>query len=219
MGKIIIKGYIFFLEILLKTFYTTIFALLFVFLSSFYVESHPHSWVEIVTTLNFHNGKLASVRTTFTFDEMNSMYIMEEADTNGNDRIEQSEVPKYKKAIGKFVARTLKNNDYFTHFKVNGKMFSINLPEKIKANYKNQKLSITFTLTPSQPLDPVHSRVAVNFFDESYYHDVFFSERLPVRITGTMPTGCSFKTGEDINYTYYFDSINPISVDLVCKGN
>jgi tRNA threonylcarbamoyladenosine biosynthesis protein TsaE len=180
--------------------------------------SHPHSWVEVKTILNFENKKLISIRNTFTFDEMNSMFILDEADSNGNGIIDSNEIPVYKKAVDRFFIENLKNNYYFTRFKVNGKIFALNSPKNIKAIYEDQKLSISFSLLLQQPLDPTTSKIGINFYDEEYYNDLYFSEITPISVTGTVPSDCRYSAGEDTDYTFYYNSVNPISVLISCKG-
>src|SRR5262249_30091687 len=85
---------------------------------------------------------------------------------------------------------SLKEYDFFTYAKVNGKPVEFNDPQPgyyLEFNTKDMVLTLYFTLQLNTPTNA--NDLTIEVFDREFFVDVSFAEKTPVKLVGD-PTQC-----------------------------
>lgn len=146
--------------------------------------AHPHVWVAMKAELVYApDGSLIGVRHTWTFDDMYSVFA-----TQGIEQKKKGEFTREELApLAELNVTSLKEFDYFTFGKVNGKKAEFKDPTEYYLDYKDELLTLHFLLPFKAPVK-AHD-VGLEVYDPSYFVDFSFVEKDPVAMTGA-PAAC-----------------------------
>jgi len=118
--------------------------------------------------VHFDNNGMAGFKEEWVFDEMFSNMIIHDYDKNQNGRFEPSEV----KEIYKGAFSNLKNFEYFTHVKINGKPFKVKFVKDFKAKIvKNFVIYHFFVPCHIKSLSSFQE-IRIGIYDESFYASI-----------------------------------------------
>jgi len=175
--------------------------------------AHPHVWINAVATFLFEEGMLVGVRHHWEFDEMFGSYVIEEQDADRNGKLDGAEIA----SIQANAFSTLRDYDYFTHVRIDGKELPLHEVTGFAARIENSVLVYEFTLPLPQPIDPVASEFAAGIYDPEYYVEVLLDEDDPVRFEGLPSGACTYAVQEDSDHPIYYGMVNPLIVALSCE--
>jgi ABC-type uncharacterized transport system substrate-binding protein len=147
--------------------------------------AHPHVWVKYVTEIVYEvDGSIGSIRHAWTFDDMFSSYALQgiHTDTKGVYTREQLE------ALAQSNIKSLRENDYFTFAKANGKEEKLADPVDYYFEYKDEALILHFTLPFGAPLKT--KQLTLEIFDPDYFIEFSMQEKQPIRLVGA-PAACT----------------------------
>ncbi len=155
-------------------------------ISSSPAAAHPHVWVSMKSELIYApNGMVIGVRHVWTFDDMYSAFATQGLESKQRGVFTREELAPLaaENVIG------LKEFDYFTFAKLDGKSIAFSEPVNYWAEYKDSLLSLHFTL----PLKaPAKMRTAdLEVYDPTYFVDFSFAEDKPLVLTNA-PSNCQF---------------------------
>src|SRR5262247_4194069 len=149
--------------------------------------AHPHVFVTMVSEL-VHNsdGTVKAIKHAWTFDDMFSVFA-----TQGLEEKKKGEFTRAELApLAKSNVESLKDFDYFTIAKANGRAADLAAPAPdYYLEFKNQVLTLHFTLPFKTPVKA--QELAVEVYDPSYF--VAFAEKDPVKAVGA-PAQCKVST-------------------------
>jgi ABC-type uncharacterized transport system substrate-binding protein len=175
--------------------------------------AHPHVWIDAVATFLFEEGMLVGVRHHWEFDEMFGSYVIEEQDADRNGKLDGAEIA----SIQANAFSTLRDYDYFTHVRIDGKELPLHEVTGFAARIENSVLVYEFTLPLPQPIDPVASEFAAGIYDPEYYVEVLLDEDDPVRFEGLPSGACTYAVQEDSDHPIYYGMVYPLIVALSCE--
>jgi ABC-type uncharacterized transport system substrate-binding protein len=146
--------------------------------------AHPHVWVTMTSQLVYGpDGSVTGVRHAWAFDDMFSTYALQGLESKQKGVYTRDEL----KPLAEVNVTSLKEYDYFTYAKVDGKKTPLTDPVDYWLDYKDQVLVLNFTLPFKAP---VKARdLALEIYDPSYFVDFSFAEKDPVALAGA-PQGC-----------------------------
>lgn len=127
--------------------------------------AHPHLFIEGSLTLRFDEAGLTAIEEHWTFDEMFSASMIEEFDINKDGRFDEQESVALKQ--GAF--DNLKEFNYFTFVKSDGKAISIKNAEHFSAEIINDKLVYHFTVPCLIRVESIEKKMTIALFDTSYF--------------------------------------------------
>jgi ABC-type uncharacterized transport system substrate-binding protein len=143
---------------------------------TFPLFAHPHVWVDVRSEILVDKGRFVGIQETWALDEEFSQLILTDGDTNGNGKIDPSEV----KAVKSAYFDNLKRFDYFTHVFQGQKVIPI--PQQVEGFQAvllpSGKMQYQFLLTFNVPL--ASGPVSLSFYDDTFYVDVEFEKKEPV---------------------------------------
>ncbi|HVQ43010.1 MAG TPA: DUF1007 family protein [Vicinamibacterales bacterium] len=155
-------------------------------------SAHPHVWVTMKSTVVYGpDGAVIGVRHAWAFDDMYSAFATQGLESKKKGEFTAEEL----KPLAKVNVESLKEYDFFTYAKVNGKKVTFVDPVdySLEFNSKDTVLTLTFLL-PLQT--PVKARaLELEVFDPSYFVDFALAEKDAVALMGA-PAGCQFNVGK-----------------------
>ena len=187
-------------------------------------QAHPHVWITATSELIYApDGSMSGVRHAWTFDDMFATYALQGLETRTKGVYSREELAP----LAQTNVESLKEYNYFTFAKADGKKAKFQEPVDYYLDYKDGRLTLHFTLMLKAPVKP--RELVLDVFDPEFFIDFTFADKDPVRLVGA-PANCkmsfvrptdnttmqpldeaSFLNGDNSNYGAMF--ANKISVD------
>ena len=150
-------------------------------------EAHPHVWITSTSELIYDpDGTLTGVRHAWTFDEMFAAYALQGIESRTKGAYSRDELAP----LAQTNVESLKEYAYFTFAKADGKKEKFNEPVDYFLDYKDNALTLHFTLPLKTPFKA--KALVLEVFDPTIFIDFKFAEKDPVKLVGA-PEGCQMK--------------------------
>jgi ABC-type uncharacterized transport system substrate-binding protein len=137
-------------------------------------SAHPHVWVTMKAEMVYApDGSLKAIRHAWTFDDMFSVFATQGLESKKKDEFTREELMP----LAKVNVDSLKEFDYFTAAKVNGKKIEFADPAEYHLDYNTKEtvLTLHFTLPLKSPLKAKDFELEV--YDPSYFVDFSLAEK------------------------------------------
>jgi ABC-type uncharacterized transport system substrate-binding protein len=147
--------------------------------------AHPHVWVTMRSEIVYGpNGTITGIRHAWTFDDMFSAFATQGIDAKQRGVFTREELMP----LAKTNIESLKDFDYFTVARVNGKKAELtDPPANYYLEYKDQILTLHFTVPFKTPVKA--QSVEFDIYDPSFFVDFSFEKDNPVALVGA-PAAC-----------------------------
>jgi ABC-type uncharacterized transport system substrate-binding protein len=146
--------------------------------------AHPHVWVTVTSHVVYDaKGEATGLRQAWKFDDMYSTFALEGLPQKTKGVFTREELAP----LAEVNMSTLKDSDYFTFAKIGGKDAGFADPSDYWLDYKDEVLTLNFTLpfkTPQKTKD-----LSIEVYDPSYFVDFSFAEKDAVKLVGA-PAEC-----------------------------
>jgi ABC-type uncharacterized transport system substrate-binding protein len=142
-------------------------------------EAHPHVWVTFHSEVLYAaNGTMAGIRHAWTFDDMFSAYALQGIAHAKKGQYTREELA----SLAKTNVTSLKEYDYFTYARADGKKIKFSDPVDYWLEYRNAALTLHFTL----PLKAAAQAKAmqIEVYDPTIFVDFEFAKDKPVSLSG-----------------------------------
>jgi ABC-type uncharacterized transport system substrate-binding protein len=150
-------------------------------------SSHPHVWVTMKSELVFApDGTITGVRHAWTFDDMFSAFATQGLEAKKKGEFTREELTP----LAEVNVTSLKEYDFFTYAKANGKKVEFNEPAPgyyLDFDTKETVLTLHFTLPLKQPVKA--KDLTVEVYDREFFVDFSFAEKDPAKLVGA-PAQC-----------------------------
>ena len=154
--------------------------------------AHPHVWVTMKSAVVYSpDGTIVGVRHAWTFDDMFSAFAVQGLETKQKGEYSRDEL----QPLAKVNVESLKEYDYFSYAKANGKKTAFVDPVDYYLEYdkKDAVLTLHFLLPLKTPEKA--KTIDLEVFDPSYFVDFALAKTDPVALSGA-PAGCQFTVGK-----------------------
>jgi ABC-type uncharacterized transport system substrate-binding protein len=146
--------------------------------------AHPHVWVTMQSEVVYAaDGTVTGVRHAWTFDDMFSAFATQGIESKKKGVFTREELAP----LAEVNVTSLKEFDFFTNGKVDGKKAQFNDPVDYYLEYKDNLLVLHFTL-PLKTAVKAKS-LHLEIYDPTYFVDFTFGEKDPVTLKGA-PASC-----------------------------
>jgi ABC-type uncharacterized transport system substrate-binding protein len=156
-------------------------------------SAHPHVWVTIKSELVFApDGSVTGVRHAWTFDDMFSVFATQGLEAKTKGEFTREELAP----LAEVNVTSLKEYDYFTYAKANGKKIEFNDPAAgyyLDYDKKETVLTLHFLLPLKQPVKA--KDLTLEVFDREFFVDFSFAEKDPAKLVGA-PAQCKLTVGK-----------------------
>jgi ABC-type uncharacterized transport system substrate-binding protein len=154
--------------------------------STAYACAHPHVWVTMTSELVYApDGAVTGVRQAWTFDDMYSAFATQGLDAKEKGKFTREELAE----LAEVNITSLKEFDYFSFAKANGKKTPFADPKDYWLDYKDTVLTLHFTLPFPAPVKA--KALELEIYDPTYFVDFTFADKAAVTLTGA-PAQCRF---------------------------
>src|SRR5499433_2559536 len=150
-------------------------------------QAHPHIWAPVKSELVYApDGTVTGVRHAWTFDDMFSVF-----GTQGIEPKKKGEFTREELApLAEVNVPSLKEYDFFTYAKANGKKIEFDEPPAgyyLDFNPKDTVLTLYFTLPLKTPVKA--KDLTLEVYDREFFVDFSFAEKDPAKLVGA-PAQC-----------------------------
>jgi ABC-type uncharacterized transport system substrate-binding protein len=147
-------------------------------------QAHPHVWVTTSVQLIYApDGSVTGVRHAWTFDDMYSAFATEGLAQKTKGVFTREELA----GLAEVNVTTLKDSEFFTFGKANGKKLSFGDATDYWLDFKNEVLTLYFTLPMKAAVKA--QNLELEIYDPSYFVDFAFAAKDPVTLVGA-PAQC-----------------------------
>lgn len=173
-------------------------------------HAHPHIWVYTDVEVLSDNQSMTGLKVHWNFDELYSASFLEEADKNGNMKLEEEETYE---TIQSVFQENPQDLFPFMHVVLGGKKQTFHLENPKIWMAEDETLHYTFNIVLDEP-SQLKGGHEIGFFDPEFY--VSFEQELDLKL----PQGfqCSSKLEENKNISIYDGLVHPETYQLNCKG-
>jgi ABC-type uncharacterized transport system substrate-binding protein len=152
--------------------------------------AHPHVWVVMKSEVVYApDGMVVGVRQAWTFDDMFSTFATQGLESKQKGVFTREEL----QPLAKVNVESLKEYDYFTYAKLNGKKAVFADPVDYHLDLADSMLTLHFLLPLKTPAKA--SSLDFEVYDPSYFVDFSLAEKDAARLVGA-PAGCQISTGK-----------------------
>ena len=170
-----------------RLFFTVLAAAAGLVLAAAAASAHPHVWVTMHSELVYApDGTVTGVRHAWTFDDMFSVFATQGLDSKKKGEFTREELAP----LAEVNVTSLKEYDFFTYAKANGKPLEFNEPPAgyyLEFNPKDTVLTLHFTLPLKAPLKA--KDLTLEVYDREFFVDFSFAEKDPAKLVGA-PAQC-----------------------------
>ena len=147
-------------------------------------QAHPHVWVTMKSELIYGaDGSATGVRHAWTFDDMFSTFATQGLAAKEKGKFTREELAP----LAEVNISSLKDFDYFTFARTNGKKAELNAPADYYLEFIDGLLTLRFTLPFKAPVKA--QSLDIEVYDGTYMVDFSFAEKEPVQLVGA-PQAC-----------------------------
>ncbi len=147
--------------------------------------AHPHSFIDMQTTLVTQKQQLIGLKMIWTMDEITSADLLYDAQKAKTD----SEI--WKKLAAEVMARVLSQH-YFTDFYRDGKPVKyLDLPSEYQLSRKGDQAVLEFVMPLAEP-EPLSGKPMIfSTFDPSYFVDMTYKDQSALHLPAELAKSCS----------------------------
>ena len=147
-------------------------------------HAHPHVWVTVKSDLVYApDGAVTGVRHSWTFDDMYSSYATQGIEAKKKGSFTREELAP----VATENITSMKESDYFTFIKADGKKAAVGDPVDYWLEYKDEMLTLHFLLPLAAPVKT--SDLKLEVFDPEFFIDFELAAADPVQLAGA-PAAC-----------------------------
>lgn len=154
---------------------------------TFNVSAHPHSWVDLQTTIVGDKSHITGFNMSWTFDAMTSFYMLEgqTLSTENKEKILQNIIPA--------LMDNLVLEHYFTYFyKGDTPISYLSSLDGILTQHKTQ-LKLDFHIPLAEPQKIGSTPLKLQVFESSYYVDMSWGGISNVKLSPELARHCSLQ--------------------------
>jgi ABC-type uncharacterized transport system substrate-binding protein len=147
-------------------------------------SAHPHVWVSAKSEIIYApDGSITAIRHAWTFDDMYSAFAVQGIEQKTKGQFAREELAE----LAEVNVTSLKEFDFFSYAKLDGKDIEYGDPKDYYFDYKNETLTLNFTLPLKTPLKV--KNLELEMYDPSYYVEFSFAEKDSIALVGA-PAAC-----------------------------
>ena len=156
-------------------------------------SAHPHVWVTMKSTVVYApDGTVVGVRHAWTFDDMFSTFATQGLESKKKGEFTREEL----QPLAKVNVESLKEYDFFTYAKANGKkaVFVDPVDYHLEFNARTSLLTLHFLLPFKAPVKA--QTLDFEVFDPSYFVDFALAEKDPAALDGRAGAAAQLTVGK-----------------------
>ncbi|PIE62583.1 MAG: hypothetical protein CSA25_04345 [Desulfobacter postgatei] len=171
---------------------------------------HPHVFISQRTDFVFDDKGLAGFRVHWTFDEMFSVMISEDFDSDHNQTLDAREVAVIKEKAFGYIAPY----NYYIHVRIDGRPFQVKFIKEFNAWLDHDTVCYEFFIPCHVSAINTPKQIVLSPYDPEYYSDIYFPDNAPLRMENDDAFTIKVQTARDKSTLIYYDTVNPMAIFL-----
>ena len=159
------------------------------------------------------NKKITAIKVKWTYDEIYSSAAFFESDINSDKTLD---IEENLKLLDRSYEE-LKKNNFFTSLKLNNQKLNNQKINNFNAYFNNEILVYDFIIDLTEPIDSFKNIFTASFYDKSYFIELYFQEKNPIKFSGDNANQCKYEIYEDMTETFYYGMVNPETIRVICR--
>ncbi|QIA64971.1 DUF1007 family protein [Vibrio astriarenae] len=155
-----------------------------------HVHAHPHSWIELKTTIEGENGMINGLTMEWSFDAMTSAYVLDGEDISP-ERIDET---------FQNIAASLMDNilyeHYFTYFYDGETPIRYGVGHSEKLERDRAKLVLSYYLPLAKPQPVTRDSLRLMIYDKTHFVDMSWRADRHVSLSNDLARQCSLNIVE-----------------------
>lgn len=169
--------------------------------------AHPHTFIYSTLAPEFDGQTVKGVWVEWTFDEMFSLQVIMEADTNGNKKLEPTEVDY----IFDHAFINLKNYDYFFYQRDGEDRIGAKEIEEFNARINGNVLVYKFFV----PLERKTNPLVISLIDSTFFCALSYNKGKPVYFVKAESVAPQYRIEQNKKYPVYYNPMGAIDDDRI----
>lgn len=154
------------------------------------VAAHPHVFIEMNSNLAFTpEGLISGLGVVWVFDDAYAQAALDGLDADGDGNYSPAEIDP----LTRENMISLKDYDYFTALRFDGKKQAFGEVTQYKQIWTNGKLALQFFVPLTTSVDPRKGKFSAKVYDPEFFIGIDYAPVEPYRVTGNPPQGCAPK--------------------------
>lgn len=172
--------------------------------------AHPHLFAGV--DIDFDATKLDTLVITqkWVFDDLTSMIILEDFDTNGDDVIDSKELEELKK----LVIPGLKECCFYTDLVVNDEKVNITEISNFTVGVEDIYVYYKFDLRTPIHISDTEQDIKLNVYDREFYTKFFINADSGINIVESEELKHNISVYQNQDKSYYYGQLSPLEVKL-----
>ncbi len=175
-------------------------------------QAHPHVWIDNIATFVFQEGKIASIKLRWAFDEIFSASIIMQFDKNKDRKFDAAEL----KELEKGAFSNLQTFSYFTYVTVDDKAVPTVRVTGFAASIEKDQLVYEFIVPLDRPVDPMKQGFTFSVYDLEYFVELDMGGGKETRYEGNAGIACRATVAENPSKRIYNGQVAPPEMRLKC---
>lgn len=170
---------------------------------------HAHVWISGALIINFDEQGMSGFRQEWVMDEMFSAMLIHDHDKNMNKKFEPAEV----KDLYENAFTNLKNFDFFTRVKIDGKTFAVKYVKDFDAMIIKDIVVYHFFVPCHIKADKKDKEIRIAVYDESFYTN-FTILKDQVFLENASGYDCRYEIKKNKDDAFYYGQVYPEEIIL-----
>ena len=176
-------------------------------------HAHPHVFIAQNTRVLFDEKGMAEIKIRWTFDEMFSVMILEDFDSNRDKVLDTMEIQTIKEKAFGYIA----SHNYYIHIKIDNKPFEVKFIKDFNARVENGKLVYEFTIPCHVTAIATPKKIMISPYDPEYYSAIYFPDQQSVSFENQDRYEITSAIDIDRSTLFFHETVNPYALFLTFK--
>lgn len=172
--------------------------------------AHPHLFAGVDIDYDLTRQDTLIITQRWMFDDLTSMIILEDFDTNCDDKISAKELLEVKRTV----IPGLKEKSFYTDLVINNKNIKFDKIHNFSVGNQDIYVFYQFDIRVPVTFDNGKQIIKLNIYDRDFYTKFFVNSSSGLKVTKADNITHSFEVYENKNKSYYFGQLNPLEVKL-----
>jgi len=172
--------------------------------------AHPHLFAGVDIDFDVTQSNLLVITQRWMFDDLTSMIILEDFDSNYDEEICSSELIELKKTV----IPGLKEEHFYTDLVIDDENIVLQEIADFSVGTYDIYVYYQFSMTVPFVINDKGNEIKINVFDRDFYTKFYVNSSSGLKVLKPEDVSHQIDVYENKSKSYYFGQLNPVEVKL-----
>jgi len=178
-----------------------------------FLLAHPHLFAGVDIDFDIVQCDSLIITQRWMFDDLTSMIILEDFDSNSDDKIDSEELQDVKSNV----IPGLKEKSFYTDLNVNNENIIVNEIYNFSVGVDDIYVYYKFDIKVPLKVGESEDIIKLNIYDREFYTKFFVNSDSGLKVIKPEGVSYSFDVYENPEKSYYLGQLNPLEVKLTIE--